>query len=433
MNNIPQFLNKFKTISIDINEKFIKRYNKSEDDNKLNFKNTLYASVLALKNKGIETVSTDLYIDNIANVSKNAIVKTRNNEKSFTFIKKMNDELVKIIYDPKNNFIKPYNYTFCNKKNSYIDSKNAIDKNLFINRTQKRFIGCDGFQSNVNKCLINNDDIKPSKSGEYGIVLISNLFDVMNNIPINYGITKSTEINFNKKKVNETTGLLDQLHLLNSNDILILDAWYFSKKLQQTFVDRDIGYIFRMKNNSKYFLNMDFETSKIIIINEQNVQLFKYKINKHEYYILTSIIEKLTISEIKALYWKRWKVETDIKKFKYDILSSDIRSKKYNSFLVDIESIRFVSLMSSIIEYLGKDDLKFKKKFNTTNCIHVLYRNLLNLIFYSNNESEICRVLGIIYKKIIDMIDNRSCIRKRNKPSTKWNANGNRFGNKKES
>ena len=188
-----------------------------------------------------------------------------------------------------------------------------------------------------------------------------------------------------------------------------------------------------MKHNSKYFLDMKFETSKIIKINEKDVQLFKYKIKKHEYYILTSITEKITIPEIKALYWRRWKVETDIKKFKYDVLSTDIRSKKYNSFLVDIESIRFMSIISSIIEYLGKDDLKFKKKFNTTNCIHVLYRTLLNLIFYSDDKVEICRVLGIIYKKIIPIIGYRSCPRKRVKPSTKWNANGNRFGNKKES
>ena len=425
------FLNKFEAIGTDINNVFLKRYNKNEN-NKLNFKNTLYASILALKNKGIESVSTDLDIDHVTDVSKNAIIKARNNKKSFTSIKKMNDELINIIYDSENNFIQPYNCIFCNKKNSYIDSKNTINKSLFINRTKKRFIGCDGFQLNVNKSLINNDDIKCSKSGEYGIALISNLFDVMNKIPINYGLTKSNEINFNKKKVNETTGLLDQLHLLNSNDILILDNWYFSKNLQQTFIEKDIGYIFRMKYNSNYFLDMKFETSKVIKINGKDVQLFKYKIKKHEYYILTSITEKITISEIKALYWRRWKVETDIKKFKYDILSSDIRSRKYNSFLVDIESIRFISIISSIIEYLGKDDLKFKKKFNTTNCIHVLYRNLLKLIFYSNDKVEICRILGIIYKKIISLVNDRSCLRKRVKPSTKWNTNGNRFGNKKQ-
>ena len=84
------FLNKFEAIGTDINNVFLKRYNKNEN-NKLNFKNTLYASILALKNKGIESVSTDLDIDHVTDVSKNAIIKARNNKKSFTSIKKMND------------------------------------------------------------------------------------------------------------------------------------------------------------------------------------------------------------------------------------------------------------------------------------------------------------------------------------------------------
>ena len=433
MASITNFINKFKMAMAEINNVFLKRYNKSDDGNKLDFKNTLYASILALNNKGIEEVSSDLNLQSITNVSKNAIIKVRNTVKTFTSIQKINNNLIDIIYDPENDFIKPYNFTLCNKKNSYLESKTSINKKLFINTTSKRFVGCDGMQVNVNKSLINNDDVKSSKSGNYGIVLISSLFDIMNKIPINYSPTKSTETNFNKKKVNETTGLLDQLHLLNSNDVLVLDNWYFSKNLQKTFVDNDIGYIFRMKKNSKYFSGMKFGTSKIITINKQPVQLFKYKIKKHEYYILTSITEKITIAEIKALYWRRWKIETDNKKFKYDILSSDIRSKNYNSLLADIESIRFMSIISSIIEYLGKDDLEFKKKFHTTNCIHILYAKLLNLIFYSNDEKEILRVLNIIYIKIIDIIGNRSCKRKRVKPTSKWNANGNKYGNKKES
>jgi hypothetical protein len=41
--------------------------------------------------------------------------------------------------------------------------------------------------------------------------------------------------------------------------------------------------------------------SQIVIINGANVQLFKYNINNHNYNILTSITEKISISEIKAL------------------------------------------------------------------------------------------------------------------------------------
>ena len=109
MDNIKQLLNIFDTLSVDINNKFIKRRNKDKNSNKLNFKKTLYASILSLNNKGLESVSADLNIEHITDVSKNALVKVRNNEKSFTSIKKMNDELIKHIYDPINNFIKPYN------------------------------------------------------------------------------------------------------------------------------------------------------------------------------------------------------------------------------------------------------------------------------------------------------------------------------------
>ena len=70
-------------------------------------------------------MSTDLNLQSITNVSKNAIIKVRNTEKTFTAIKKMNDELIDIIYNPENDFIKPYNFTFCNKKSSYLDTSSA--------------------------------------------------------------------------------------------------------------------------------------------------------------------------------------------------------------------------------------------------------------------------------------------------------------------
>ena len=85
--------------------------------------------------------------------------------------------------------------------------------------------------------------------------------------------------------------------------------------------------MFRVKDNSLLFRDMYFGKSKIIKLNDVDVQLFKYKIKGNTYHILTSITEKISIAEIKALYWRRWKIETDNKKFKYDILSSNIRSK----------------------------------------------------------------------------------------------------------
>ena len=58
---------------------------------------------------------------------------------------------------------------------------------------------------------------------------------------------------------------------------------------------------------------------------------------------------------------------------------------------------------------------------------------MLRVIFYDNtNIQEICRLIGIIYKKVTQIINGRSYNRIKKSPSTKWNANGNRYGNKKK-
>jgi hypothetical protein len=224
---ITNFISHLTESIVEIGKTFIKRNNKANKDNKLDFKNTLYSCALALHCKGIEQVSSDLEVDNIISVTKNAIIKTRNNEKTYQHIKNLNDNLISKIYDPNNEFLDPYNFVLTKNKTAFLESTNKIDKSLFINKTDKRFVGCDGVHFNTNKDLINGNDVKSSKSGQYGVVLISSTFDVLNKIPINYNVTKSNEVNFNKKKVNETTGFLDQLHLFNSNDVLIFDRWYY--------------------------------------------------------------------------------------------------------------------------------------------------------------------------------------------------------------
>ena len=114
-------------------------------------------------------------------------------------------------------------------------------------------------------------------------------------------------------------------------------------------------------------------------------------------------------------------------------MRTNIRSKNYYSLSVDIECVKFMSILSSIIGHISEYDIfnKSNKKINNKNCIHILYKKLLYLLFYDNNNyDEIGRLIGIIYKKVIGIVTNRSYKRTRNKPSTKWNEHGNRFGNK---
>lgn len=436
MDRIISFSAKLKTMVENMNDKFIKRHNVAKT-NKLDFKNTLFASALALNKSGIDGVVSSLKIHKIVDIRKNSIIKKRNNDLTHSCMKNMNDNIINMIYDPANNFIKPYNLKIDYDDRSYIDNKSqVIDTKLFINRTNVRFIACDGMQINIDKNLINNNDVKSSNNANYGVCIISTLFDVINNIPINYGVTECNENNIDKKKVNETTGFLNQLSYLLPGDIVIFDRWYYSEMLIKILNEKGIGYLFRMKSTSKFFKGMSLGKSKIVNFMGKDVQAFKYKIDKEVYYILTSITEKISIKEIKALYWKRWKNETDNKKFKYDILYDKIRSKNYNSFLVDIESIRFISLISSFVEYLGKDEIKARHKINSKNCLQVIFEKLLYVLLYSPNDDatkkQIAELVGIIYDKVVEIIKGRQYPRKRVSPSTKWNNNGCRYGRGKK-
>ena len=392
-NGIYKFVKNLNTF-IDNDKSFIKRNN---GNNKLNFRNTLYASTLTLNYSGLSNVICDLKINNIADVSKTALIKKRNNQTTNLCIKNLNDNIINMLYNPDNKFIHQCNFKIDDDKTSYIKTNiKKSDKSLFINKTNKRFIGCDGTQINLNKSLINNNGIKKSSNGEYGVCILSSIYDIINNIPINYNITKCNTNDINKKKVNETNGFLDQLSYLTENDIVIFDRWYYSNMLIKKLNKEKIGYIFRMKSSSLFFKNMHYGKSKIVTYDNFNVQIFKYKIKNEIYYILTSITDNISVKEIKALYQKRWAVETDNKKIKYDILYNNFRSKKYNSFLVDIETMRFMSIISSVIEYIGKDTIDPKTKINSKNCLSILYKKLLYLLLYKNKCDEIFKIIGII-------------------------------------
>ena len=121
---------------------------------------------------------SDLETDNITFVSKNALVKKRNNERTYNHFQTINNNLLEALYDKSNGFIKPYSYSL-DKQKSYLVETKYPDKKLFINNTTKRFIGCDGMQLNVSGQSVDGSSIKKSKNGLYGVILISGLFDII--------------------------------------------------------------------------------------------------------------------------------------------------------------------------------------------------------------------------------------------------------------
>ena len=269
MDSINKFICKINDLINEYNSDYVKRYNKN-DENKLDLKNILYASLINLNSSGISYVASKLELDGIVkSVSKNAVIKKRVNPNTYLSVKCINDDLINFIYN-SDDIINKYNFSINSDNKSYVRSK-LPNKSLFINNTSNRFIAVDGCQYNVDSALINDSDIIASKRDDYGVCQIVVLYDVMNNIPINYSLAECT----NLSKANETNGFLNQIDYLSANDICIFDRWYHSKNLVEVLNSREIDYIFRMKKSSILFKGMLYNQSKIIDYSNKRVQLYQ--------------------------------------------------------------------------------------------------------------------------------------------------------------
>lgn len=303
----------------------------------------------------------------------------------------------------------------------YISHKN-------VKSDKGRMIAVDASQINLDKEL-HKDGFKLSRNGKYCIGKLGSLFDIDNQIPINYSLSKS----FNERQI-----LIEQLKYVNENDTLIMDGGYYSKKLVNIFIDHNINFIFRLHSDStlikKHELNTAFD---IVSINNNNksvtckiVTFEKKDGDKTEtIYLLTNLIKHRPMTLTKK-YWDRWDIETDFRKLKYDILYERIRSKSEHQVMIDIKIANFIGIVSAQLEKFGK--VKNGYKINTKNTLELLHTQLLHLFIYKKKTKEIMTqilsIMNIIVTTVEKIRKKRRYPRIRIFPATKWNVNGNRYG-----
>ena len=129
------------------------------------------------------------------------IDKSYNNISKNAFVKKRNDLSIDLFTNTNSNLL---NYVY-NDINSY-------------NLNKERLIGIDGTNMNFLSEL-SDDGFKPNKHSTYTKGIISCLYDVDNQIPINYTLSKS----FNERNL-----LIEQLSYVKPNDINTLNLIIFN-------------------------------------------------------------------------------------------------------------------------------------------------------------------------------------------------------------
>ena len=375
------------------NIQFIKRTN-SDNTKQIFLKDLLLFSAKLNHSFSYANVNTEFRIDGTKKVTLQAFNKRRAGL-DLTLIDKINYDLLKYAYPDTN---------------------------------KSRIIAVDCSQINL-PYKLHKFGYKKSSSKQYCIAKISSLFDVEKKLPINYELDKTCAAD---GKI-----LLKQLAYLRKGYVLIMDRGYYSTYLVKKLSDIGVNFIFRMKVSSQYVKNLKptVNDKQILVkFGKQAIvgRIVRYTIGTEDYFLLTTLLNpKITVDILAKKYWDRWTCESDFRKVKYDVLFNGIRSVTDKQVCLDIKMVIFIGILTACIESF-QDLSKKNKKINTKNTIDILVKKLLYLMLYKNKTKKMINMLtdiiDILYTVTTKIVKNRSCPRRRVSPSTKWNANGNRYG-----
>lgn len=270
---------------------------------------------------------SSLIIDNIINnVSKTAFISKLKLIDSKYFVK-------------LNNIIIDYFYKIISENNNN-------------NNNQKtRFLAIDCSTAYFKKSLCN--EFKLSKNKNYCTSSISCLFDVYNNIPINYLLSKSS---------NERELLIEQLSYVKTNDIIIGDRGYYSNDVINNIIDMNSNFIFRIAKNKNFIYNIKENESSAIFNYNHKDKIHKFKIYKYNAFNKTT----LTPNEIDKINKSIDANKILINKYEKNILKCSCDYKKLldnkNKIIKNENNIKIKKEKLKAVNILIKENNNNKKK-----------------------------------------------------------------------
>lgn len=285
------------------------------------------------------------------------------------------------------------------------------------------FIAVDG-------TFINIYDRDKNNTKGYQKKCILGLINTTSNIP--YDIY--TSYNHESSEMSLFESYLDK-EKFSSNDTLILDRLYFSKKLHSKFIEKKVNFVCRLKITSillnQYKLkekvkknNPNFnENDYITLYNDQEIRVVTYNVKQKVFHVATSLSNtNYSVNSIAKLYKDRWNVEVMFKHVKktstvdniVNISKKVIDTKIYFSFVVNM-------ITSYLINVYYESVNNSSKKVNVSNFIKEFYDKLLyNLLTSYVSLRDVCKIYDIIIVLYLCKSYDASYERKSIMPYTKW-------------
>lgn len=231
------------------------------------------------------------------------------------------------------------------------------------------------------------------------------LYDVLNKIPITGYLSKG--------RTNEAKTSLEHLKDLEEEDVVIADRGYVNYRLFAGILAKNADFVIRCKKGAFEKYHNLFDDTKVNEITvdvtcpkhlkskkdlpEQiKIRFVRVILKTGEIEVLaTTLLDKSIFphSCFKALYYKRWGIETYFQTLKSRLSLDNFSGKSYQAVMQDFYSTLYLSGLETIIteeanEELAERKTKFPQKVNKAISFHTIKNKVVNLIFEAPPDFE---------------------------------------------
>lgn len=303
----------------------------------------------------------------------------------------------------------------------------------------------DGTRMNLPRQLLKNGYKLPHKKAHYPVGLVSCLYRLRSNIPVDFDL---------KPETGERTYALDHINKLVEGDIVVYDRGYFSYAMLYWHIKKGIHPLFRMPTQT-YLPIADFiesdQTDEIVEITltrakftqirkkypwvdtqSLKIRLIKYQIGNESYTLGTTLFDqhKYNIDEFPRLYHERWDIEEMYKISKALIQVEDfhgqsergVKQELFAHFVIVTLSRIFSNHLENGLNQGKRNTLDREIKVNMKNCLITIARNLEALFIQQNIilRKTVSNIVNAIVHCRQRKRPNRSYERRSKKPFSKW-------------
>ena len=262
------------------------------------------------------------------------------------------------------------------------------------------------------------------------------LYDVLNNIALEGFLLPKSE--------GEITIAHDHVKRLQKNDLVILDRGYPSFGLAYEILEKEADFLFRCKhefnNMTGQFMASDKQEDIVELKSKQkqsfkgkaftkdstiHVRLIKIPLDSGETELLmTSLIdeEKYPYTCFKALYFKRWGIETYYDRLKNILNLENFSGLTNQAILQDFQCALFISNVQSLIieeaqQSANKkyDRRKYEYKINTSVSLGFLKYRILDLFIKKGAKATLEELEKILIEQVVPVRNGRKFKREHDK------------------